>query len=185
MTPDEYFAWEAEQVVKHEYYDGEVFSMAGGSDRHAGITVNVTIAFTLGLRPRGCEPYSGDMREQMLASSRYVYPDFSTVCGEPEFVDDRRVTLLNPTVVVEVLSPSTADFDRGTKALWYRALPSLQALVLVAQDASTVIVYRREAAHWITEDVTCLDATIEILGERLALSDLYAGVTLDEEPTGR
>ncbi len=175
MTPEAYFAWVAEQDEKHEFYDGEVFAMAGGSSRHARITVNVTIAFGVGLRPSGCEPYSSDMRVQLSESRRYVYPDFSAVCGPPEFLDAGELTLLNPTLVVEVLSPSTADFDLGTKATWYRALPSLQALVLVSQDAPNVTVHAREGDHWITTDVSGLSASIDVLGVRIALADLFLG----------
>ncbi len=177
MSPEAYFAWVEAQLEKYEYYDGEVFSMAGGSDRHARITVNTTVAFALALRPHGCATYSSDMRIQLTESRRYVYPDFSAVCGTPEFLDDGHLTLLNPTLVVEVRSPSTGDL--GTKALWYRALPSLEALVLVAQDAPAVTVHTRDGDRWEVEDVSGLGAGIEIVGERIALSDLYLGVTFE------
>lgn len=182
MSPETYFDWVEAQDEKYEYYDGEVFSMAGGSDRHALIGANTTVAFTLALRPHGCAPYSSDMRIQLAASRRYVYPDFSAVCGEADFLDDRHYTLLNPTLVVEVLSPSTGDFDQGTKALWYRALPSLRALVLVAQDAPAVTVYTRDGDRWEVADVSGLDASFEALGERIALADLYLGMAFEAEP---
>lgn len=179
LTPEAYFAWVEAQDEKYEYYDGEVFSMAGGSDRHARITVNATVAFVGALRQRGCAPFSSDMRIQLAESRRYVYPDFSAVCGEPEFLDAGHLTLLNPTLVVEVLSPSTGDFDLGTKALWYRALPSLEALVLVAQDAPAVTVYTREVDRWEVADLSGLGASFDAVGERITLSDLYLGVAFD------
>lgn len=178
MSPEAYFAWVAEQDEKHEYYDGEVFSMAGGSDRHARITATLTYAFIAGLRPRGCVPYSSDMRIQLAESRRYVYPDFSAVCGTPEFLDAGHLTLLNPSLVVEVLSPSTADFDLGTKATWHRALPSLASLVLVPQDAPAVTVYTRDGDRWRVEDVAGLGAGIDVLGEQITLADLYLGIEM-------
>ena len=182
MSPEAYFAWEADQPDRHEFYDGEVFAMAGGTERHAAITANVVIELGTRLRARGCRPYTSDLRVQLAAERRYVYPDFTAVCGEPEFLDDDRLTLLNPTLVVEVLSSSTADFDRGTKALWYRALPSLESILIVAQDAPAVTAYRRDGDHWRTDDVTGLGATVDALGEAVELADLYRDVTFESEP---
>lgn len=179
MSPEAYFAWVAEQDEKHEFYDGEVVAMAGGSSRYARTVANATVAFVTALRPQGCILYSSSLRIQLAESRRYVYPDFSAVCGTPEFLDAGHLTLLNPSLVIEVLSPSTADFDLGTKATWYRALPSLNSLVLVSQDAPAVTVYTRDGDRWHVEDVAGLDAGFDALGERITLAELYLGVTFE------
>ncbi|GAB5537174.1 MAG: Uma2 family endonuclease [Rubricoccaceae bacterium] len=181
MTPRAYFAWEVDQLEKHEYYDGEVFAMAGGTERHAAITANTTFSLIQSLRPRGCRVFSSGLRVQLTESRRYVYPDVSAVCEEPRFLDDDGLTLLNPTLVVEVLSESTMDFDRGTKAMWYRAIPSLQMLLVVSQDQPAATVYTRTDGRWLTEDHTGLDAQLDVLGTSLELADLYLDVTFEEE----
>lgn len=184
MTPEAYFAWEQEQLEKHEYYDGEVFAMAGSTERHAAITANATFSLVQHLRPRGCRVYSSDLRVQLTAERRYVYPDVSAVCGTPEFLNDDGLTLLNPSLVVEVLSESTMDFDRGTKALWYRAIPLLQAVLIVSQNQPAATILTRADSHWITEDHAGLDARLDVLGTPLELADLYLGVTFEDDGEG-
>ena len=179
FTPPEYFAWVAEQDQKYEYYDGEVFAMAGGSARHSTVCMALAILLGGGLRNRGCTPFASDLRVQLHASSRYVYPDLSAVCETAEFLDDDGMTLLNPTLVVEVLSTSTEAFDLGTKAQLYRDLPSLQALLYVRQDTPSATLYLRAETGWTVQDWTGLDARLDVLGVPLALAEVYDGVTFD------
>ncbi len=192
MTAEEYLAWEETQDVRHHFWGGEAFpvhpeddslgpdAMAGGTTRHAEIGINAGTALKQALRGRGCRTFSGDLRIQLDDRGTYVYPDLSVVCGPVETAGDRDLTLLNPTLVLEVLSPSTEAFDRGGKATAYRRLPSLDVLVLVSQDRPAAEVYRREGARWTVEDAAGLDATVSLLGADVALADLYDGVEFPE-----
>jgi len=157
--------------------------MVGGTARLAVITANVVIALGGALRPWGCRSSSSDLRVQLTESRRYVYPDFSVVCGDPEFLNDDGLTLLNPTLIVEVLSESTMDFDRGTKAMWYRAIPSLQMLLVASQDQPAATAYTRTDGHWFTEDHAGLNAQLDVLGTPIGLADFYLDVTFEDDLT--
>lgn len=143
ITPEEYLAYERASPGRHEYVRGEIFAMAGASEAHNTITLNVAVALRNQLRGGPCRAYASDMRVQVDARRSYVYPDVVVVCGERRFEDDQVDTLLNPTLVVEVLSPSTEAFDRGAKAEYYRQIPSVQEYVLIAQDRIHVEQYTR------------------------------------------
>ncbi len=142
-SPTEYLAMERESRGRSEYSDGEIFATAGASRRHNLICLNIGATFWNQLRDRDCEVYSSDMRVLVPATGLYTYPDVVVVCGEPEFEDAELDTLLNPTLIVEVLSDSTADYDRGAKFEQYRTVPSLQEVLLVAQDEVHGVRYRR------------------------------------------
>ena len=115
MTPEQYLEIERKAEYKSEYRDGEMFAMAGAPEGHNLVVGNLIQGLIPQLRPRGCRVYSNDMRVQAGNSRLYAYPDVAVVCGEPQFLDNRRDTLLNPVMVVEVLSPSTEAYDRGEK----------------------------------------------------------------------
>jgi Uma2 family endonuclease len=119
-TPEEYLARERMAEAKSEYRDGEAYAMAGASRAHNLITGNIFAQFHAALRNRPCETYMNDMRVKVAKSRLYTYPDVVVVCGEPRFEDSKGDVLLNPTVIVEVLSPSTASYDRGDKFFHYR-----------------------------------------------------------------
>ena len=138
LTPEEYLARERRAETKSEYLRGEVFAMAGASRAHNLIASNAAGELRQQLRDRPCEVYPSDMRVKVSPSGLYTYPDVTVVCGEPQFEDAEVDTLLNPKVLVEVLSPSTADYDRGGKFTHYRRLPSLQEYVLISQDRPLV-----------------------------------------------
>ena len=127
-TIAEYFALEEHATDRHEYHDGEILAMSGGTYRHSRINTNLLVAFGTRLRNSPCEPLDSNMRIRILGRASYVYPDISIVCGGPEFdVDDpNQTTITNPRIVVEVLSDSTERFDRGRKFDLYRQAPSLQ-----------------------------------------------------------
>ena len=179
LTEEEYLAFEREAEEKHEYYAGEIFAFAGASRRHNLITGNFFAALHAQLRDRDCEVFSSDMRVRISPSGAYTYPDVVALCGEAEFADDQHDTLLNPTVIVEMLSPSTADYDRGGKFALYRRLDSLQEYLVVAQDRCHVEQYVRQGdARWLlseTEDPAAL-LTLDAIGCRLPLAEVYEKV---------
>ncbi len=131
-----------------------------------------------------CEAFLADMRTKVRANGLYTYPDVVVTCGEGEMEDEHDDTLLNPTLIVEVLSPSTAAYDRGKKFALYRALDTLRTYVLIAQDQPHVEVFDRDGDRWVLREVSGLDATLELpsIGARVALRDLYARVEWPENP---
>ena len=178
LSPDAYFEWDEAQQVKHEYIHGEVFAMPGGTRAHALITSNLIFALRLALRGMDCRVYPESLRVQVEDGARYTYPDISVVCGEELYVDDRQTTLVNLSAVVEVLSGSTAAYDRGEKAAAYRQIASLQAIVLVEQEREAAELYTRDAdGRWTSREVWA-DERIGLapLGVEIAMADLYAGV---------
>ena len=180
LTPAEFVEWELGQEEKHEYHRGEVFLMAGGTEPHARIITNTLLALSASLRGRDCFVYTDALGVRVEAEDLFTYPDLSVVCGEPQFFDAKRTRLLNPTALVEVLSPSTADYDRTTKARFYRQVPSLQAYVLVSQDAPAVDVLTPDGDGWhLAPD---RDGRIEVgpLGVALDLAALYDGVAFPD-----
>lgn len=176
LSPDAFLDWERGQDARHEYYRGEVFAMAGGSEPHARIITNTLLALARALDGRDCVVYTGALGVRVEAEDLFTYPDLSVVCGQAAFYDAKRTKLLNPAILVEVLSPSTADYDRTSKARFYRQIPSLEAYVLVSQDARAVDVLTRDGDGW--RLTTERDGQVEIapLGVTLALDALYCGV---------
>lgn len=179
LSVAEYLEQERRAETKSEYLDGEVFLMAGASRSHNLLVTNVIAALHGSLRGRGCELYSSDMRVQVSATGLFTYPDVVVVCGEPEFLDAAVDTLLNPTLIVEVLSPSTADYDRGGKFAHYRALPSLREYLVLAQEKVHAEHSVRQAdGRWLlaeTDDPAAV-LRLEAIGCELSLGAAYEGV---------
>lgn len=170
LSPQEYLELERSSPLRHEYADGEIFAMAGGTLEHSAVAANVLGELRSALRGRGCRVLTSDMRIKIAAARRYVYPDGAVVRSRPEFEDDQRDTLLNPRVVVEVLSDSSEAYDRGDKFAQYRTLPSLEEYVLASQKAPRIEVFTRQAdGSWLLR--------FHGPGERAELSSL--GCTLD------
>jgi Uma2 family endonuclease len=185
MTEAEYLAFERASEWKHEFWAGEIFAMTGASEAHNLICTSISFLLYGQLRGRPCKIYSGDMRVKIAATGLYTYPDISVVCGEARFSDDHRDTLINPTVIFEVLSPSTERYDRGRKFQHYRQLESLRAYVLIEQDSPRIEYYQRQADHtWLLADAHGLDARLElpVIGCTLALAEVYEQVTFAPEP---
>ncbi|RKU20119.1 hypothetical protein C6501_00585 [Candidatus Poribacteria bacterium] len=136
LTPEEYLAWERKAPFKNEYLSGQILAMYGASRAHNLITGNTFNGLYNQLVNRDCEAYTGKMRIKANPITSYFYPDVAVVCDEPRFEDDVFDTLLNPTVVVEVLSLSTAAYDKGEKFESYKQIASLQEYILVSQDES-------------------------------------------------
>lgn len=182
LTPEEYLARERAANFKSEFFRGETFAMAGASREHNLIVGNLVRAAGNRLEDHPCEIYASDMRVKVSTTGLYTYPDVTIVCGEPKFEDDELDTLLNPTVVFEVLSASTEAYDRGTKSIHYRQLPSLRALVLVAQDRPQVEVYTRGAdGDWVLREAGELSQSAELppVGISLPLTEIYRQINLD------
>lgn len=168
-TPQEYLAWERQQPARHELFQGEVFAMGGATREHNLLVVNITAELRNALRKKPCETYPSDMRVKVPAAGLYTYPDASVVCGKPEFEDANFDTLLNPLVLVEVLSDSSERYDRGKKFEQYRSIPSLTDYVLVSQDHVLVEHFRRgEGGTWVLSEVRA-GGRVELLGPACAL----------------
>lgn len=182
-TPAEYLDAERSSPEKHEYHDGEVFAMAGASEAHNLIVTNVLVALRAALGQRRCRVYPSDMRIKVPAVGLYTYADASAVCHRPEIEDEHGDTLLNPQVIVEVLSPSTEDYDRGTKFKNYRSIPSFRDYVLISQDEILVEHgVRCEDGSWLLREHRAGER-IELgsIGCTVAVDDLYL-LVFDEGP---
>ena len=184
-TVDEYLALEETAQEKHEYLDGRLYAMTGGTDIHAQLTAQVIILLGSLLRGRPCRMYSSDLMVRVEQTGLHTYPDASALCGEPrltgrQVAGKQSLVLLNPTVLVEVLSPSTEAYDRGTKFWHYRQIPSLREYVLVAPDEMLVERFSRagEEAEWGFADARGPDGEIALpsLGAVLAVRDVYEDV---------
>ena len=178
LTPEEYFDWEEIQEEKHEYIHGEVFPMSGGTRTHDVIAGNAYVALHAAFRGTDCAVFSSDLRVQVEAGGRYTYPDVSAACGALEFTSPKETTLVNPALVVEVLSERTEAYDRGDKLDVYRAVPSIGEIALVRQDRRAVQVWRREGERWTVEDVTEGVLALSSVPAEVPLDDLYAGTKL-------
>jgi Uma2 family endonuclease len=146
FTPEEYFAWEEQQLVRHEYIDGEVYAMSGESISHSEIALNFGSLLKNHLRGSGCKTLNSDARVNILASSHYVYPDVSVTCDERDKTTTQYITY--PCLVVEVLSSSTEAYDRGNKFKLYRRNPCLQEYVLVSAESMAIELFRKAGDNW-------------------------------------
>ncbi|MCA0455896.1 MAG: Uma2 family endonuclease [Chloroflexi bacterium] len=183
VTPEEYLRLERASEEKHEYFRGEIFAMSGASREHNLIAQNTSRHLGNQLDNQPCEVYQSDMRVKIPSTELYTYPDVVVVCGTPEFEDTQLDTLLNPTVIIEVLSASTEKYDRGRKALFYRRIASLQEYVLIAQDNAQVEHYQRQSDQWIIQDFNTLDAQLNLLsiGCSIGVRDIYKKVIFRSE----
>lgn len=181
LTAEEYLVLERQAGIRSEYIDGEMVAMTGGTSWHSLVTLNVGGELRQQLKQRPCLVYSGDLRVRIPGTGDYVYPDITVVCGEPLFEDGQRDILLNPTLIVEVLSPSTESYDRGRKFEGYRTLGSLKEYVLVAQDRPRVEHFLRQDGHvWLYTDVSGLESVVSFssIGCQVALAEIYDKVEL-------
>jgi Uma2 family endonuclease len=179
LAPEQYLSLERTAAYKSEYLRGEVFAMAGVSPTHVLMVSNIVAALHGQLRRRPCTVYASDLRLKVNASGLYTYPDITVVCGEPQFDDDRKDTLVNPTLIVEVLSESTQDYDRGGKFAQYRKIPLFAEYVLVAQDECHVEHFVKQPnGLWLLSETDRLEdgLTLSSIECPLLLSDIYEKV---------
>ena len=156
MTAAQYLELERKAEIKSEYLCGRMYARSGASRRHSLIGGNLHREISSQFRNRNCEVHAADMRVKVNPSGMYTYPDVVAVCGEARFEDEHVDTLLNPTVIIEVLSDSTEAYDRGEKFAQYRRIESLREYVLVAQNKIRIEHYRREGEEWILSEISKL-----------------------------
>jgi Uma2 family endonuclease len=182
-TAEEYLARERSASYKSEFHDGQIYAMTGASREHNLITVNIARELSVQLKRRPCEAYMNDMRVKAAEARSYHYPDIVVVCGTPQFEDAQVDTLLNPTVLIEVLSPSTEAYDRGGKFAHYRKIPTLREYLLVSQDQPSIERYMRQGDVWILSEAQGLDVSmpLESIDCVLSLREVYDKVLDDSE----
>ena len=182
LTPEEYLTWERKSDTKHEYLGAEIIAMSGASRAHSLIVTNISGELYIQLKGGTCEVHTNDMRVRTHPETSYFYPDVVVVCGEPHFEDNVFDTLLNPVVLVEVLSPSTERYDRGEKFDYYQQLTSLREYVLVSQDEVRVELHRRQGTAWQPTEFRSLKdmLSLDAINCELALSDIYRRVEFGE-----
>jgi Uma2 family endonuclease len=179
VSEEDYLARERASDTRHEYSRGEIVAMAGASREHNLIVTDTVISLGVQLRQRPCELYATDMRLKIAVAGKYTYPDIIIVCGEPQFADGYVDSLLNPTVIIEVLSPSTEAYDRGAQFEQFRMIESLREYSLIAQDRFHVDHFvRQEDGRWVSSAADGLTATITLasIGCELPLAEAYAKV---------
>ncbi len=182
FTPEEYIIRERKAEIKSEYLNGRIVAMSGASRAHNLITRNISGELYVQLKGRTCESYTNDMRVRIPSPMSYTYPDVVVVCDEPRFEDDVFDTLLNPTVLFEVLSPSTEAYDRDRKFSRYQQIASLREYVLVSQDRVCVEHYHRRGAQWVLTEFYARADVLPLVSIdcELALWDIYALVQFPE-----
>jgi Uma2 family endonuclease len=181
-TPDEYLAFERAAEIRHQLVDGQIFAMSGTSSPHNIIAGNIYMALRTQTRGRPCRVYMSDVRFAVRRTGMFTYPDVAAFCGKADYWDASVDTILNPSVVVEVLSPSTAAYDRGEKFAHYQQIPSLKHYVLVAQDRAFVQVFSLETDVWVYAALARMDDVLQLpaIGCEIPLSVVYELVEFDE-----
>jgi Uma2 family endonuclease len=188
LTPEQYLAQERRAEFKSEYYRGEVFAMAGASFEHTVIKDNLARKAGNQLEGGSCRVLTSDIRIKVPATGLYTYPDVVVICDEPQFEDPHFDTLLNPRIIIEVLSDSTEKYDRGDKFRQFRDIPSLREYVLVAQNVALIERYVRQPNDdWLLTTFDKPSGTFEFVSVpvRIALSELYRGVNFPEKGESR
>jgi Uma2 family endonuclease len=176
VTPEEYLAGERESLDKSEYLQGQVFAMGGASPRHVLIVTNLVSELRSQLKRRSCAVFSTDLRIMVSETGLYTYPDVVVVCDGLKFRDGFKDTVTNPTLIVEVLSKSTKDYDRGEKFEHYRTIDSLKEYLLIAQDRPYVEHHLRQPDNkWLLSETGDLNGVIQLptIGCSLALAEIY------------
>ena len=185
LTPDEYLALERKATIKSEYLNGQMYAMSGATRVHNLVCGNVFGELRNQLKESACEVYTNDMRVKVSSAGLYTYPDVLVVCDEPRFEDDTFDTLLNPTALFEILSPSTEAYDRGAKFGYYRQLDSMQEYTLVSQDYIRVEHYLRQRKQWILTEFSNPEDVVHLtsINCALSLSEIYTKVKFSPNDT--
>jgi predicted adenylyl cyclase CyaB len=181
LSIEEYLEFENDSPEKHEYYQGEIFAMAGAKVSHNIISVNLLGVLQQKLKNKSCQPFNSDQRIYIPGNTLFTYPDISIVCGKVETKDNDDLNILNPSVVVEVLSQSTKRYDRGEKFILYRDIVSLREYILIDSQKVRIEAFRINAGgHWELEEYKSEETTLEIktVGLSIPVDEIYQGVTL-------
>ena len=182
VSQEVYLETEREALEKHEYYQGEIFAMSGASGRHNRIFTNLFIDIGIKLKGKGCLPYGSDLRIHIPKNTLYTYPDISIICGEMEFTDDKFDTATNPSVIIELLSNSTRNYDKGEKFTLYRDITSLQEYILIDTEKIHVEKHIRNADNsWQLTDYKSIENsfTISTISRSFMLKDIYEGISFE------
>ncbi len=185
LTETEYLATERNSDFKSEFFDGEMFAMAGGTPQHSLIATNLAAAFRNRLRGQRCTPYNSDLRIKIEATGLFTYPDLSIICGALRFAPRTDDTVVNPTVLVEVLSDSSEAYDRGKKFEHYRQIPTLQEYLLVSQREPRIEHFVRQPdKRWLLNEAVGLEGTLELpcLRITIGLAEVFADVKFEPGP---
>jgi Uma2 family endonuclease len=180
-TIEEYIEMERASNVKHEYYQGEIFAMAGAGPRHNWIFTNVFGELCSQLKDDPCCPYGSDMRMHIPENTLFTYPDISIYCGNPTTTDVDEDTVIGPSIIIEILSKSTKDYDRGTKFNLYRDIPTLKEYMLIDTEKIGVEVFRFNTNnHWALQEYKTLQQTVQLptIDVNLSMQDIYRGTRL-------
>ena len=179
ISIEAYLEMENAAVEKHEYYRGEVFAMSGAKVPHNTICVNILVALGQKLRGKKCKPYNSDQRIHIPSNTLFTYPDISIVCGEIITLNNDEYNVLNPSVIIEVLSKSTKNYDRGEKFKLYRDIPTLKEYILVDSESLHIEVFRlNENNHWELEEYKDLKGHLRVMtiAEDISLTEIYERV---------
>ncbi len=179
---DEYLRMENTEVVKHEYYQGEIFAMSGAKVPHNTIVVNLLIKLGQKLKGKKCKPFDSDQRIHIPSNTLFTYSDISIICGEIITLNNDEYNVLNPTVIIEVLSSSTKNYDRGEKFKLYRDITTLKEYILVDSESIHIETFRlNENDHWELEEYNSAEdiLIIKAIEENITLSEIYDGVRIN------
>ncbi len=183
ISPEQYLELERSSETKHEYYKGEVFAMSGASWEHNVITKNINTIILPFLKGKPCDMFGNDLRIHIPENSLYTYPDFSIICGKPETTGEEKDTVIKPAVLIEILSKSTKDYDRGTKFHLYRNIQTLKEYILIDSTSISVEIFTRQpGGSWILTEFKKLSdqfpvSTIQLT---LKLEDIYDDIVFKE-----
>jgi Uma2 family endonuclease len=184
-TAEEYLALEERSLEKHEFYQGEIFAMAGASIEHNQIVKNTLFIIEEQLRKSSkCQIFPSDLKIHSLGNSLYTYPDLSIICGEIEILENNKNVVTNPTVLIEVLSESTQDYDRGGKFKLYRDIPSLKEYILISSLEVLIEKYNKQIdSTWVLHEYKNLEELVEIntISFSFSVAELYRNVTLEKK----
>jgi Uma2 family endonuclease len=183
VSPQEYLEMERISDVKHEYFKGEVFAMSGASWEHNVIVKNINTLILPFLKGKPCDMFGSDLRIHIPENTLYTYPDLSIICGKSETTDKEKDTVIRPSVLIEVLSKSTKDYDRGTKFTLYRNITTLKEYILIDSTSVCIEIYRRLPDNsWQLTEFKKLsdDFHISTIGLTLFLKDIYDDINFDE-----
>ncbi|MBE9009527.1 Uma2 family endonuclease [Pseudanabaenaceae cyanobacterium LEGE 13415] len=182
VTPEEYLELERKADVRSEYRDGEIIQMTGGSANHNTIFINWCALLKVQLRGKNAKVFGGDLRLWIPDFQLYTYPDVMVIQGAPIFHDDRKDIVTNPSLIVEVLSKSTQEYDRSEKFKMYRSIPQFQEYILINQYQIEIEHYAKTAEGWLFKDYEANAESISLrsLELKIAIADLYEGVTFEQ-----
>lgn len=183
-TIEEYLALEEAATEKHEYYQGEIFAMAGAKVSHNIVSKNIVSALDGKLRGKPCKPFNSDTRIYVERNSLFTYPDASVICGKPQTMNNDGINVLNPTIIFEVISSSSQSYDRGAKFKLYRDIPSLREYVLIEPDSVSVERYFiNVAGNWEIEEHKIIDRVLSLgsIGVSLELKEIYFDTEFNPE----